>query len=183
MTPRETKFSVEELHRLIRLDAETGLLFWLPRPEEMFTARREWLRWNARYAGNEALGTVTEYGHKRGKIHAGRFWAHRVVWALAHGRWPAGEIDHINGDPADNRPENLRDGAPRANCKNQKLRKSNTTGMMGVTWRRDRSRWLVRIADKAGNRTVVGSFVSLDDAKAARKAAEQQNGYHRNHGR
>ena len=34
--------------------------------------------------------------------------AHRVIWALVHGEWPEGQIDHINGVRDDNRLENLR---------------------------------------------------------------------------
>ena len=44
-------------------------------------------------------------------MHDGRFktrLAHRVAFLLMEGRWPEGVIDHINGDPADNRWVNLR---------------------------------------------------------------------------
>lgn len=38
-----------------------------------------------------------------------RVYAHRLIWAMAHGRWPAAgmDIDHLNADIHDNRPENL----------------------------------------------------------------------------
>lgn len=34
---------------------------------------------------------------------------HCAVWVLRKGRWPVGTIDHINGNPKDNRIENLRE--------------------------------------------------------------------------
>jgi len=35
--------------------------------------------------------------------------AHRMIWAVVHGRWPADgmDIDHINSNTLDNRPCNL----------------------------------------------------------------------------
>lgn len=46
--------------------------------------------------------------------------AHRVIWLWVHRRWPKKGmvIDHINGDPADNRIENLREVTRSENSKN-----------------------------------------------------------------
>ena len=33
---------------------------------------------------------------------------YRIIWALVHGVYPDHEIDHINCNPSDDRPENLR---------------------------------------------------------------------------
>jgi hypothetical protein len=44
--------------------------------------------------------------------------AHRVVWAIHHGRWPEMHIDHINRVRNDNRIENLRDVTPAENNRN-----------------------------------------------------------------
>ncbi len=46
--------------------------------------------------------------------------AHRVVWLLTHGEWPAGMLDHKNGRREDNHPDNLR---PATNAENQQNRK------------------------------------------------------------
>lgn len=61
-------------------------------------------------------------------------YLHQAVWALCHGRFPAEQIDHLNGDKQDNRIENLRE----VDCRENKLNtllpwKPNTvTGVPGV---------------------------------------------------
>ena len=182
MLANEALLPVERLREAIRVD-EAGVLWWLERPLSHFPRDKERRRWNARYAGTEALGVVTKDGHKRGCIDSMKwFWAARVVWALTHGGWPDGIIDHLDGQAGDNRPGNLRDVPELLNFRNQKRRTSNTSGVMGVTWRKDRDRWLVRI-NHDGGRTIVGLFRTFEGAVAARKAAERKLGYHQNHGR
>jgi len=54
---------------------------------------------------------------------------HRFIWLLCHGTVPK-VIDHINGDTADNRIENLREVTHRENCQNKKChREGNAPGV------------------------------------------------------
>lgn len=106
--------------------------------------------------------------------------AHRVIWKLVHGEEPR-TIDHINGDPKDNRIENLRSVAQVDNCRNGRMRKTNISGVTGVRWDARIKRWVARI--NVGMRgQYLGVFVHLNEAVAARKAAEIKYGYHANHG-
>jgi hypothetical protein len=57
---------------------------------------------------------------------------HRVIFAMAHGRWPEGEIDHVNMRRDDNRPENLREATMSQNRCNCTARSNNTSGAKGV---------------------------------------------------
>lgn len=52
-----------------------------------------------------------------------RFSVHRLIWLWHHGIYPTGNIDHINGNPADNRIENLRIATQAQNVANR-VRKS-----------------------------------------------------------
>lgn len=63
---------------------------------------------------------------------------HRAVWALCHGRFPAMQIDHLNGDKRDNRIENLREVDRAENNNNKRLawRPNAETGVPGVCRKR-----------------------------------------------
>ena len=171
----EQQISPAELQQLLRYEAETGKLYWL--------AREGNKAFNGRFAGVEAL-THTLNGGKalQGRIHGLHFLAHRVAWALSYGHWPENQIDHINGNPLDNRIGNLRDVSSSQNARNRRLSKANKSGVPGVFWLKDRNRWWAKI--RHGGRNIsLGRFACKDDAVRARKRAEARFGYHPNHGR
>lgn len=69
--------------------------------------------------GSPALKAQAGDGYYRGRVYGKNYAAHRVVFFLYHGRWPDGEIDHINGDRLDNRPPNLREADRSLNSANR----------------------------------------------------------------
>ena len=171
--------SQEILASLLIYDAKTGLLFWRERPRSMFKRDKDWTRWNGQYAGLEALSADTGTWHKKGTIFSIRYKAHRIVWKLIKGTDPL-FIDHINGDPADNRIENLRSVSHRENHLNQKLHNTNTSGTSGVYWFKPQQKWMAKINTGVGT-DFLGYFAKKEDAIAARKQAERRLGYHENH--
>ena len=65
-----------------------------------------------------------------------RLLAHRIIWELFNGPIPDGMvIDHLNGDPWDNRIENLACKTNAQNQQNSKMHKSNTSGFKGVSFK------------------------------------------------
>src|SRR3546814_6128350 len=58
---------------------------------------------NNKHAGKPALVAPSRAGHLCGHVKGIPLLAHRVAWAIHYGEWPNGQIDHINGDPSDNR--------------------------------------------------------------------------------
>lgn len=64
---------------------------------------------------------------------------HQVVWVLNHGTLPS-MIDHINGNPRDNRIENLREVSPSENDMNRVFawKPNASTGLPGVSKSGDR---------------------------------------------
>lgn len=106
-----------QLHALLTYDAQTGQLTWKPRPLEMFENLRVQSVWNARYA-NKLAGSVAKVGYISIRINDRAYYAHRIIWAMILGAWPADEVDHINGDRLDNRLMNLRLATRTINAQN-----------------------------------------------------------------
>ncbi len=184
--------SIETLRTLLRCDAETGKLYWRPRTLDMFGhckwPERQCASWNGRLANKEALSVLFE-GYKVGAIFDRNLRAHRVIWAMVHGAWPADQIDHINHDRSDNRIENLRCVTRSENMKNFSKSKANTSGVTGVywnkgneNWNKGNENWNVSITIN-GKSKHIGCFTDKADAIVARKAAEIEHGFHKNHGK
>ena len=65
------------------------------------------------------VGSWTRSGHKQVYILGKIYLVHRIVFFMYHRKDPGAYfIDHINGDPADNRIDNLRRCRPKANALN-----------------------------------------------------------------
>lgn len=59
---------------------------------------------------------------------------HRVIWAIVHGSIGDNQmIDHIDGNPLNNKLENLRIGTPALNARNSSKHVDNKTGYTGVS--------------------------------------------------
>ena len=175
------------LRKLLRYDPETGKLYWRERASDLFnggkySAEHSCAIWNSRFANKEAFTGVIKAGYKVGSIFIHKFRAHRVIWALVHGEWPKGQIDHKNGSRDDNRISNLRVVTHSENAKNQKRSSRNTSGVTGVFWDERRGKWRAVIMGNGKNK-YLGRFTDFDEAVAVRKAAEAEYGYHPNHGR
>jgi hypothetical protein len=161
----------EELRQLLRYEPETGKLYWLERPVSMFvdgdhSAGHTCAAWNAKFAGKIAFTATTKWGHKRGRLAGNNFKAHRVAWALYTGNWPNGEIDHINGDPGDNRIENLRVVSSQQNKWNRGSRPNSISKFVGVA-RSSSGTWYGQIVID-GKFVYLGSFATEEDAARAR---------------
>jgi hypothetical protein len=170
----------EIARRLFSYDAETGKLYWNERPRSDFNSARHWNGFNTKSAGKE-VGTPSKWGHLRFRIRKDSFQVHRVIWLMAYGEWPE-QVDHIDGDPGNNRLENLREVNHLLNCRNAARRKDNSSGITGISRSSKSDRWVATIGDR-GSQIHLGDYRTLEEAIAAREAAAKVLGYHVNHGR
>lgn len=129
----------------------------------------------------EPVGKDHRDGHLNIKFQGTAYYAHRLAWFLHYGEWPAGNIDHRDGDPQNNRISNLRLASNRDNCMNLGLSIRNKSGITGVFWDSKANRWLARIKlDRVTKH--LGQFHTIFDAAAARRSAERRLGFSPLHG-
>src|SRR4051812_12227613 len=183
MTKKEQNLSPDHLRDLIEYDPQTGDLRWKSRPLESFGRERIGKAWNARRAGKPALAySYADDARRVGNIAGKQVFAHRVALAIYHGQWPEWGIDHIDGDPGNNRISNLRLADRAMQMQNRRISDLNTSGVMGVSWHKLGQKWMAYIRAPEGHRHL-GLFADKAEAIRVRKAAEVELGYHPNHGR
>jgi hypothetical protein len=161
--------SVEYLLECFDYDASTGVLTWKTRPQRHFSTLKTWATTNARLMGKAAGGNHD--GYLRVRINDGKHMVHRVCWKLSTGEDPFSEIDHKDGNPANNRLANLRVVTRTQQVWNSGPRKDNTSGRRGI-YRDGRGKWKAELGAM-----YLGQFNSIEDASEAYEiAAREQHG-------
>lgn len=151
---------IELLKESLQYCATTGLLRW----KRVANGAR-------RVKAGDIAGSVGGKGYVVIKVAGRNYPAHRIAWAMTHGAWPRWQIDHINGDRADNRLENLRDVKPSINSQNRVCpNPKNSTGLLGVSV--SRSRYIATIRATGGRKQHLGTFDTAQEAHAAYLAAK-----------
>jgi len=144
--------------RTMRYDPPTGWVFWSyltavknATLEQMLVATRATF-----FAGP---------GNKTGYINVGnaRFTAARVVWLLHHKNWPSNRLRHVNGDPSDDRIENLSDQPKPKVRKAREFKRKHPVGVctMGP------NHWQAYATFNC-QRKFLGKFKTQEEAVAAR---------------
>lgn len=110
--------TIKRLKELLHYDPDTGDFVW------RFSRRG--------ISGGKIAGSIMTIGYRAIGIDCEKHYAHRLAWLYMTGRFPAKEIDHKNGDKADNRWVNLREATSAQNKWNIKKKKHNTSGYKGV---------------------------------------------------
>lgn len=146
----------EELQRVFLYSPSSGELIWRARDDVPRRVRK-------RFAGKPA-------GHKSGRGYVqvwvwGRLYlAHRVVWKMHHGDEPA-ILDHIDGNPANNRIENLRPANQVQNQANRKRTRGRALpkGVLGTP----AGSFIAVITIPGRKKFHIGTFTTVEQAQAA----------------
>jgi hypothetical protein len=141
----------ESLMKLIRYEPETGAFYRI-------------------FSGKE-LGPENKSVYLTIRLNDGKtYYAHRLAWLYVYGEFPAGNLDHINGNKRDNRIVNLRQCNQSQNMVNTGRQSNNKTGYRGVRLRSDGKKYDAQIGLN-GKRYHLGSFDTPEEAAEAYRAA------------
>jgi hypothetical protein len=147
--------TAEILRELLDYDPETGVFTWLA----------------GRRAGKIAGGFRSDGYHTISIGSSRRYFAQRLAFLYVYGRWPAEDVDHIDGNPSNNAIVNLREATRSQNLQNKRSRSNTSSGLKGVTWQG--RKWVARIK-RDGRNDYLGSFKTAEEAHAAYCAAARE---------
>lgn len=175
----ETSLSPELIRQLLDYDPRTGLFVWRRRVEQAGADKA----FNRRFSGKPALYNVGANGYPAGSIKCVSVYAHRVAWAWMTGKWPDGEIDHIDGNRTNNAFSNLRLASRQDNAMNLGARKAKRSALpKGVFIGNRKSPNPFRAQIVVGKRAIhLGVFRSPDEASAAYREAASKYGFSDRH--
>ena len=114
------------------------------------------------------VGFTSKDGYGYTFVHCNHILVHRLIFLWHHG-WLPEFVDHENGKRSDNKIENLRPATVNENAKNRGIAKNNSTGVTGVKMEKHKYRAEINVNKK---RIALGTHKTLEEATAARKAAE-----------
>jgi len=156
------------------------------RLHDLFTYREDGnLIWKVCNSNRATIGKVAGYLNDRGYLQARidkkACGVHRLIFLYHHGYLTPGmEIDHIDGNPGNNRIDNLREVTRSQNLQNSKISSNNTSGVKCVFWDKKSKKWMVRIVAN-GKIKNLGRYITLEEAEALVKEAREK--YHGEYGR
>lgn len=180
--------SAEQARQLLSYDRQTGILRWKQRTPDMFkscstpdrygrlkTAEHNCNNWNAHYAGKIAGTNIKGYvsiiitlrGKKCGYL------AHRLAFLIETGEWPPHDIDHDDRARSNNKWSNIRPATRAQNRQNVSLSKNNTSGFTGVSWSKEKKKYIAHIT-KDREYFRLGYFNTAEEASEAYKAAKKR---------
>ena len=147
------KLSYEYVSEILEYDHSTGIFKW-----------------------KKKIGHRSKVGANAGCISSGYvhiginrqlYPAHRLAWLMFYGYWPKYFIDHINGEPLDNKISNLRDVPCSQNLQNQRrAQQRSKSGLLGASFHAARKRWRAQIA--VNSKTIhIGYFNTAEAAHQA----------------
>lgn len=160
--------TVDLLKHLFDYDKENGNLIWKTKPSQNVKA-------------GDVAGTICKNSYIQICINKKIYLAHRLVFLMHKGYLPK-TLDHINGDRADNRIENLRPVTASQNQHNRRLNANNTSGYKGVRWNKASKKWMSGLKLE-GKYMYLGLYDNIEEAaEVVRKAREELHGNFANHG-
>ncbi len=116
--------------------------------------------------------TRSNYVYRNGNADNGRrvILLHRLLIKAKKGQ----TVDHINGNPLDNRIANLRICTQSQNIQNSRKKRGCSSNYKGVWWSKNAKKWQAAITPPGGRQRGIGYYNSeIEAAKAYNAEAEK----------
>lgn len=141
------EFNVELAKEHLSYCPESGVFTWIKK-----------LSSKSRVNVGDQAGSLMQNGYICIKFDGVRIGAHRLAWLFINECIKNEVVDHINGNPSDNRLCNLRDITQQGNVHNfRTIGSRNTSGYMGVCWDKQCAKWKAAITLDGKSRHI-GNF-------------------------
>lgn len=157
----KTKPPLEYLETLFDVNLDTGKVTWRVHRNSH----------GGKIAPGVEAGWAAGHGYRAVTVDQQDLKIHQLVWLFATSVWPTYDIDHINGDRADNRLCNLRAVTRAQNLQNHHgLRPDNTSGVKGVYLDKRRQKWCAQLSANRKHH-FLGQFDTIEEAAEAYRKA------------
>lgn len=141
----------ENLMRYVHYDPETGIF------TRIYSVKKKCI--------GKRIGTKsTPWGHMACIVDGAVYLLHRLAWVYCYGSILDDIfIDHIDGNPSNNRISNLRLCDHDLNMQNRRKAKSGSkTGVMGVYWHKNHKKYRASVMLKG--KTISREFDTIEEA-------------------
>ena len=149
---------LEKLKTLLHYDSKSGDFIWKTSV-------------NDRIKIGDKAGSLYNNGYVNISIGGKRYKAHRLAFLYMTGKFPTGQIDHVNKDRSDNRWSNLREVSHVENQRNRE----DSADCLGVCFDFAKKKWRAYTDRYNGKAKFLGNFDFWWQAVLVRKNWEALN--------
>lgn len=145
------------VQQLFTYNAETGELCWRTSKNNV--------------KAGDVAGSIKKNGYKYLRLGNKSYLVHRIVYLHHLGFLPK-IVDHIDGNPLNNRIENLRGATQAQNMRNVRVHVDNPLGLKGVSWDAGSNKYRAQIYINKKQKYLGVFTCPVDAAQAYNLAAE-----------
>jgi len=165
MSSRNTPLTAEIIREILEYRPLDGVFYWRNEGRAGFNNSAIF------HKAGDIAGTKRKVdGRVVIRINGKLYLRYRLAWLWVTGVWPLAEIDHIDGDPTNDRFSNLRDASRTKNQENMRLpqKTKESSAFLGVYANKKgrKKRWRSAIS-VAGKQISLGAFYNEIDAYEA----------------
>ena len=118
-------------------------------------------------------------GYSRLTFNGKTYYTHRIIFLMQNGYLPK-YIDHIDGNPSNNKITNLREATSQQNHFNSKIQSNNSSGIKGISWNKKSKKWQIHVKHYSGRFTALAENLELAELIAQEARLKYHGEFARN---